>query len=66
MDSRVATRCRDHTAAQRWRIEDFGGGFAAIEHVGTGRFLEATTSGDFGVVMMFAGSNEQTWRIGDP
>jgi hypothetical protein len=65
-DVRVVTRVRRNSDTQRWRICDFGGGFATIQQVSSGRFLEATIEGDFDVVMRPAGSNEQTWRIGDP
>jgi len=66
LDFRVVTRPQQDNDTQLWRIQDFGGGFITIQQVSSGRFLEATLDGDFNVVTRPLGSNEQTWRIGDP
>jgi hypothetical protein len=66
LDFRVVTRPQQDNDTQRWRIQDFGGGFVTIQQVSSGQFLEATLDGDFNVVTRPPGSNQQTWRIGDP
>jgi hypothetical protein len=66
LDFRVVTRPQQDNDTQLWHIQDFGGGFITIQQVSSGRFLEATLDGDFNVVTRPLGSNEQTWRIGDP
>jgi Ricin-type beta-trefoil lectin domain-like len=67
LNFRVVTRPQQNNDTQRWRLFDFGGGFFTIQHVSSGRFLEATLDGDFQVVIGAApGSNQQTWRLGDP
>ena len=66
LDFRVVTRPQQNNDTQRWRVQNFGGGFVTIQQVSSGRFLEATLDGDFNVVTRPPGSNQQTWRIGDP
>ncbi|HEY6650601.1 MAG TPA: RICIN domain-containing protein [Mycobacterium sp.] len=66
LDFRVVTRPQQDNDTQRWRVQDFGGGFVTIQQVSSGRFLEATLDGDFNVVTRTPGSNQQTWRVGDP
>jgi Ricin-type beta-trefoil lectin domain-like len=64
--SRVVTRPQQDNDTQRWRVQNFGGGFVTIQHVSSGRFLEATLDGDFQVVTGPQGSQQQEWRLGDP
>ena len=66
LDFRVVTRPQQDNDTQLWRIQDFGGGFVTIQQVSSGRFLEATLDGDFNVVTRPQGSDQQTWRVGDP
>jgi Ricin-type beta-trefoil lectin domain-like len=66
LDFRVVTRPQQDNDTQRWRIQDFGGGFVTIQQVSSGQFLEATLDGDFNVVTRPQGSDQQTWRVGDP
>ncbi len=66
LDFRVVTRPQQDNDTQRWRVQDFGGGFITIQHLSSGRFLEATLDGDFQVVTRPQGSDQQTWRLGDP
>jgi len=66
LDFRVVTRPQQNNDTQRWRLLAFGGGFFTIQQVSSGRFLEATATGDFQVVTRPTGSNQQTWRLGDP
>jgi Ricin-type beta-trefoil lectin domain-like len=66
LDFRVVTRPQQDNDTQRWRIQNFGGGFVTIQQVSSGMFLEATLNGDFNVVNRQQGSDQQTWRVGDP
>ena len=66
LDFRVVTRPQQDNNTQQWRLFDFGGGFFTIQQVSSGRFLEATLDGDFQVVTRPSGSDQQTWRVGDP
>ncbi len=66
LDFRVVTRPQQDNDTQKWRMQDFGGGFVTIQQVSSGMFLEATLDGDFNVVNRPPGSNQQTWRVGDP
>jgi Ricin-type beta-trefoil lectin domain-like len=66
LDFRVVTRPQQDNDTQRWRIQQFGGGFVTIQQVSSGQFLEATLDGDFNVVNRQQGSDQQTWRVGDP
>src|ERR1700754_490255 len=66
LDFRVVTRPQQDNDTQRWRIQQFGGGFVTIQQVSSGMFLEATLDGDFNVVNRQQGSDQQTWRVGDP
>ena len=66
LDFRVVTRPQQDNDTQRWRIQNFGGGFVTIQQVSSGMFLEATLDGDFNVVNRQQGSDQQTWRVGDP
>jgi hypothetical protein len=66
LDFRVVTRPQQDNDTQRWRIQNFGGGFVTIQQVSSGQFLEATLAGDFNVVTRPPGSDQQTWRVGDP
>ena len=63
---RVVTRPQQDNATQQWRVQDYGGGFVTIQQVSSGLFLEATLDGDFQVVDRPQGSDQQTWRVGDP
>jgi hypothetical protein len=66
LDFRAVTRPQQDNDTQRWRVQDFGGGFFTIQQVSSGQFLEATLDGDFQVVTRPQGSDQQTWRVGDP
>ena len=66
LNFRVVTRPQQDNNTQQWRLFDFGGGFFTIQQVSSGRFLEATFDGDFQVVTRPSGSDQQTWRVGDP
>ena len=38
----MVTRPQQDNDTQRWRVQDFGGGFVTIQQVSSGQFLEAT------------------------
>ena len=64
-DHRAVTVSGAVDDSQRWDLSPIGT-VCSLRHKSSGRFLEATLDGDFQIVTRPQGSDQQTWRLGEP